>query len=98
MEPLNLDFMECDTCRAKPGTPVLCAGCLHNRAALGKASMAFEVMMRRGWMAVKCPNGWMAAKPSGPNEWHWIGTIIIADNPFEALISADTWYRENHPE
>jgi hypothetical protein len=25
------DFMECDTCRAKPGTPNLCAGCLHNR-------------------------------------------------------------------
>ena len=24
-------FMECDTCRAKPGSPTLCAGCLHNR-------------------------------------------------------------------
>lgn len=24
-------FMECDTCRAKSGSPVLCTGCLHNR-------------------------------------------------------------------
>jgi hypothetical protein len=32
MDP-NL-FIECDSCRAKPGTPVLCAGCLHNRAVI----------------------------------------------------------------
>jgi hypothetical protein len=24
------DFQECDTCRAKPGSPLLCAGCIHN--------------------------------------------------------------------
>jgi len=24
-------FVECDTCRAKPGSPTLCYGCLHNR-------------------------------------------------------------------
>jgi hypothetical protein len=24
-------FIECDTCRAKPGSPTLCWGCLHNR-------------------------------------------------------------------
>lgn len=24
-------FMQCDACRAKPGLPPLCAGCLHNR-------------------------------------------------------------------
>ncbi len=27
----NLEFVECDTCRAKPGSPVLCGGCLRNR-------------------------------------------------------------------
>lgn len=27
-------FMECDTCRAKPGTPILCAGCSHNRTRI----------------------------------------------------------------
>ena len=26
-----LEFMECDTCRAKVGSPVLCAGCVNNR-------------------------------------------------------------------
>lgn len=25
------DFRECDTCKDKPGMPVLCWGCLHNR-------------------------------------------------------------------
>jgi hypothetical protein len=25
------EFVECDACRAKPGTPVLCDGCRHNR-------------------------------------------------------------------
>jgi hypothetical protein len=25
------DFVECDTCRAKTGTPQLCNGCLANR-------------------------------------------------------------------
>jgi hypothetical protein len=28
---MPLEFMACDTCRAKPGSPPLCAGCLHNR-------------------------------------------------------------------
>jgi hypothetical protein len=27
-------FMECDTCRAKSGSPTLCAGCLHNREVI----------------------------------------------------------------
>jgi hypothetical protein len=30
----STEFMECDTCLAKPGTPLLCAGCLHNREAI----------------------------------------------------------------
>ena len=29
-------FVECDTCRAKPGSPTLCAGCLHNRQVIGE--------------------------------------------------------------
>ncbi len=27
-------FTECDTCRAKLGSPILCSGCLANRAAI----------------------------------------------------------------
>lgn len=29
-------FMECDSCRAKPGSPDLCKGCLHNRTLISK--------------------------------------------------------------
>lgn len=29
--PSPNDFLECDTCRAKAGSPTLCKGCLHNR-------------------------------------------------------------------
>lgn len=32
----ELEFMECDSCRAKPGSPQLCTGCLHNRSAIEK--------------------------------------------------------------
>lgn len=27
----DLKFTECDACSAKPGSPTLCLGCLHNR-------------------------------------------------------------------
>lgn len=30
------DFMECDTCAAKPGSPALCKGCLHNRTLIDR--------------------------------------------------------------
>jgi len=29
-----MGFQECDTCKAKPGSPTLCEGCLHNRQAI----------------------------------------------------------------
>lgn len=38
------EFMECDTCRAKPGSPPLCAGCLHNRQAIDKLRGAMQIM------------------------------------------------------
>ena len=30
-EPIKTEFVECDTCKAKPGSPYLCSGCLKNR-------------------------------------------------------------------
>jgi hypothetical protein len=35
-KPEVLEFMECETCSAKPGSPTLCAGCLHNRSLIEK--------------------------------------------------------------
>lgn len=32
----ELEFMECDSCRAKPGSPQLCTGCLNNREVIEK--------------------------------------------------------------
>lgn len=34
IEWIKTGFIECDTCRAKPGSPALCAGCLHNRRVI----------------------------------------------------------------
>lgn len=33
MEKKN-EFMKCDGCRIKPGSPILCAGCLNNRMVI----------------------------------------------------------------
>lgn len=30
------EFMECDTCSSKSGSPELCQGCLHNRAVISR--------------------------------------------------------------
>ncbi len=31
----TFEFIECDACREKPGSPILCNSCLNNRAAIG---------------------------------------------------------------
>ena len=31
---MNVDFYECPTCAARPGTPPLCPACLHNRSLI----------------------------------------------------------------
>lgn len=30
----NLNFVECSTCATKPGSPILCDACLHNRQVI----------------------------------------------------------------
>lgn len=30
----SIEFMECEECSAKPGTPALCKSCLHNRGVI----------------------------------------------------------------
>lgn len=50
----NDDFAECDTCRQKPGSPLLCERCLHNRAlvsALKDRAQTWEdyAVRQRAW-------------------------------------------------
>jgi len=30
----SFEFIECEKCKAKPGMPILCKSCLHNRHAI----------------------------------------------------------------
>lgn len=62
------EFIECDTCRAKPGSPPLCSGCLKNRATIyayekaaknktiedRAAGCRFYVMAGSVWLAAGC--------------------------------------------
>jgi hypothetical protein len=36
------EFMECDICRAKPGSPPLCVACLHNRTLIDSLKRALK--------------------------------------------------------
>lgn len=40
----DLEFVECCTCKAKPGTPVLCESCLHNRHAIYELTSKVETL------------------------------------------------------
>jgi len=31
---MNLEFKECKECASKPGSPILCESCLHNRQVI----------------------------------------------------------------
>ena len=35
----DLEFRECLACQAKPGSPVLCGPCLHNRAVIARLAL-----------------------------------------------------------
>lgn len=36
------DFIECPTCAARPGTPLLCPSCVHNRNAISQLTTLRE--------------------------------------------------------
>lgn len=42
--PEKEEFIECDTCRAKPGSPTLCKGCLHNRGTISRLTEKEELL------------------------------------------------------
>lgn len=58
----NCDFVECDTCAAKPGSPSLCAGCLANRHIItllkkeisrGRSSQVVDLRQFKSGVGVK---------------------------------------------
>lgn len=63
------------------------------------ARQAFDVMIRRGWTAVKNPytKKWFAAETafSDCSFEHIRGDILSFDTPYEALVEADKWYSEH---
>ncbi len=40
------EFMECQTCRVKPGSPELCTSCLHNRSLVEKLKNDLKITVR----------------------------------------------------
>lgn len=43
---MNTKFVECDTCRAKPGTPTLCNGCINNRLTIMQAEEEYAKLQK----------------------------------------------------
>ncbi len=41
------EFRECSACRAKPGAPVLCESCLHNRQVISELQQQLKAMTTR---------------------------------------------------
>ena len=43
---VSLEFMECAVCAAKPGSPTLCASCLHNRTVISALNETIDKLPR----------------------------------------------------
>lgn len=41
---MNLEFIECPQCSAKPGSPTLCPSCLSNRQLIEKTALAIKLI------------------------------------------------------
>jgi hypothetical protein len=41
----DLDFQECPTCAAKPGSPALCDSCLNNRYLISEMKRNYDELM-----------------------------------------------------
>ena len=67
-------FMECLSCASKPGSPDLCASCLHNRAALDRA----ERVNRAAREALRIARGYMP-NPMGGGPAIGVRDSILVD-------------------
>jgi len=55
-----MTLMECDTCRAKPGTP-LCRGCLHNREMVESLVRNLSACQARAQRLTDSVSNWRTA-------------------------------------
>ena len=44
---IEINFVECDTCKTKPGSPILCAGCLYNRQIISNAGDYINYLLEK---------------------------------------------------
>ena len=67
-----MQFIECDTCRAKPGSPRLCDGCLSNRKVIGDLREAlkwiFDTASKRRANAATAEAATLTPYADTPNE------------------------------
>jgi len=68
----KIEFMECDSCRKKPGSPPLCGGCLANRESINRLNkallslnQAWEERVREAIKSTQCTGQYCEAHQSG---------------------------------
>ena len=83
------DFVECPKCAAEPGTPQLCAACVHNRDSIFALQERVQDLERPIPMLIKCPEcgarhydeGEFAHKPHHTHScqscgWTWRPAVV----------------------
>lgn len=63
------------------------------------ARNAFDVMMRRGWIAARATTGeWVVKHGDGLAKYEILdkpsGGLFFASDPFTAIVEADRWWKE----
>ena len=52
-----ITFKECESCTVKPGAPILCSACLHNRTAIDRLLGTLRIALD-GWASSASHSGW----------------------------------------
>lgn len=51
---IPLEFKECDACASKPGSPILCDGCLNNREVISRLRATHKNLKKAEKIPKKC--------------------------------------------
>lgn len=66
--PVATEFMECASCRAQPGSPLLCESCIHNRSVIDSLRETANENWRPIPLSLRSPEWWHYAAPPRPSE------------------------------